>query len=198
MSETKRKKPSLAFILIATGFMVFAAWMIPNFVKARTRSSVSACYANLKMLDGAKDSWAWENKKHDSDIPTITDISGPTNYLRDIPQCPATGVYLLGRVDQKPRCSDPNHEAFLACAQAVDELGKPLPGVRFEGLADGLHLYRGKTDAQGRTALITVWDSEAERWKHGTNRFVVTKKGYRTEKSPVPNFWPLRVVLTKE
>ena len=68
-----------------------------------------SCIANLKQIDGAKATWALEQKKAKSDIPTTNELYGVTNYIRDAPYCPQGGTYTLGRVDQKVRCSIPGH-----------------------------------------------------------------------------------------
>ena len=75
----------------------------------RRRSFVNACIGNLKTIDGAKATWALENKKKNSDIPTDAELFGPTLYLREKPVCPAGGIYMIRAVDKKPRCSIPGH-----------------------------------------------------------------------------------------
>jgi hypothetical protein len=72
-------------------------------------SRKNACIANLKCIDGAKATWALENKRTLTDVPTATDLYGTNAYIRDEPTCPAGGKYLLGSVQQKPRCSMPGH-----------------------------------------------------------------------------------------
>jgi hypothetical protein len=72
-------------------------------------ASVNSCIANLKQIVGAKATWALEQKKSNSDIPTTNELYGVTNYIRDMPVCPRGGTYTLGRVDQKVRCSIPGH-----------------------------------------------------------------------------------------
>ena len=90
-----------------------ASWAIHdilvNLGLRRPRASRIACIANLKQIDGAKATWALENKKTNTDIPTATDLYGVTNYIRDPPICPRGGKYVLGSVQQKPRCSIPGH-----------------------------------------------------------------------------------------
>ena len=60
---------------------------------------------NLKQIDGAKATWALEEKKHNVDVPGDADLFGATRYIRDKPECPANGVYTLQQVDAKPTCS---------------------------------------------------------------------------------------------
>jgi hypothetical protein len=145
-------------------------------------------------IDGAKATWALENKKTYSEIPTETDLYGPTNYIRDIPYCPAVGHYTIGRIDQKPRCSFPPHQFFLACAEVVDQSGSPISGVRVEGRVGSGALLRGKTDSRGRCELSFEDDSGPG---GAVDQFVVSKRGYRTETLQMPEMWPLRVTLKK-
>src|SRR6266700_2177179 len=85
---------------------LLAAIAIPNFVKARTASQKNACIANLKQIDGAKSTWALENKKIDTDVPVDADLFGATAYIRVKPECPGTTTpYTLGDVGTSPSCS---------------------------------------------------------------------------------------------
>ena len=84
---------------------LLAAIAVPNFIKARTASQKNACIANLKQIDGAKASWALEQKKLVTDTPTDTDLFGATQYIRDKPGCPGGGDYTLNDVGTKPSCS---------------------------------------------------------------------------------------------
>lgn len=182
-------------LMIGCGVLVGAAWVLPNFIKARVVASRSACVANLKMIDKEKTAWALENKKTSSDIPTEADLFGPTKYIKDRPYCPVGSAYTytLGRIDEKPRCSCPFHVLFLACAKVVDESGAPLPGVRVEGRAAS-SMLRGKTDHEGFCELGVDYDPDECR---DANQFVISKRSYRTETLRIPETWPLRVTLKK-
>ena len=84
---------------------LLASIAIPNFIKARTASQKSACIANMKQIDGAKQTWALETKKVGTDTPNTTDLYGSDKYIRDEPSCPGGGAYSPNPVDQKPTCS---------------------------------------------------------------------------------------------
>src|SRR3954469_16450936 len=97
---------TLVEIMIVVAIIgLLAAIAIPNFVKARTASQKSACIANLKQIDGAKATWALEQKKVNTDTMGDPDLFGATLYIRVKPLCPASGTSTLGNVGTKPVCS---------------------------------------------------------------------------------------------
>jgi prepilin-type N-terminal cleavage/methylation domain-containing protein len=97
---------TLVEIMIVVAIIgLLAAIAIPNFVKARTASQKNACIANLKQMDGAKATWALEQKKTSTDTPVDTDLFGSTQYIRDKPACPGGGTYALNDVQSKPTCT---------------------------------------------------------------------------------------------
>ena len=97
---------TLVEIMIVVAIIaLLAAIAIPNFVKARTASQRSACIANLKQIDGAKATWALEQKKTNTDTMGDGDLFGSTLYIRVKPSCPANGTYDLQDVQTRPSCS---------------------------------------------------------------------------------------------
>ena len=109
--KTSRKSAfTLVEIMIVVAIIgLLAAIAIPNFIKAREASQKNACIANLKQIDGAKNTWALENKKVNSDTPGDADLFGNTLYIREKPGCPANGTYTLSDVQTKPLCSVGGH-----------------------------------------------------------------------------------------
>lgn len=68
----------------------------------------ASCIANLRLIYLAKQAWALEKNKTDTDVPTEQDI---LPYLKGgvFPVCPSGGVYTIGAVGQLPTCSIPGH-----------------------------------------------------------------------------------------
>jgi len=99
------------YVSILMIFMMglLAAIAIPNFVRARKAAQANACIMNLKAIEGAKAAWAQDNKKTDNDLPTDADLFGPDKSMLEKPVCPAGGTYKLGRVNEKPVCTIPEH-----------------------------------------------------------------------------------------
>ena len=97
---------TLVEIMIVVAIIgLLAAIAIPNFVKARTNSQMNACIANMKQVDGAKATWALENKKTSSDVPVAADLFGTSAYIRSKPVCPSgTLDYVLAAVSVTQVC----------------------------------------------------------------------------------------------
>ena len=80
---------------------------IPNFGNARGTAQRTGCINNLQQIDGAKTTWAMENKKQDTDAVTLEDLK---KYIKldangNIPGCPAGGTYSITTVGDNPICS---------------------------------------------------------------------------------------------
>jgi prepilin-type N-terminal cleavage/methylation domain-containing protein len=110
LKTSHRRGFTLVEIMIVVAIIgLLAAIAIPNFIKAREASQKNACIANLKQIDGAKNTWALEQKKVNSDSPGDSDLFGSTLYIKEKPACPANGTYTLGNVGDKPICSITGH-----------------------------------------------------------------------------------------
>ncbi len=97
---------TLVEIMIVVAIIgLLAAIAIPNFVKARQSSQRSACIANLKQIEGAKATWALEQKKVETDSPPDSALYGTGNYIAVQPYCPASGSYSVNAVDTRPTCT---------------------------------------------------------------------------------------------
>ena len=93
-------------ILWAGIFSLVLMVVIINICSPKIHPSGYACCENLQKIDGAKQQWALELKKKDTDVPTWNDLVTVTpGYLKKTPQCPRGGIYTIGSVSADPVCS---------------------------------------------------------------------------------------------
>jgi len=72
---------TLVEIMIVVAIIgLLAAIAIPNFVKARENAQLNSIFNNLRIIEGAKDQWALENKKGTGD--TVGSIVTISDYLK--------------------------------------------------------------------------------------------------------------------
>ena len=77
---------------------LLGAIAIPNFVKAREYSQLNAIINNLRIIEGAKDVWALENKKGTGSKPEVSDIA-PFLKGHIFPPASVVGeTYLINRI----------------------------------------------------------------------------------------------------
>src|SRR5690242_17175076 len=120
--HTSRKAGfTLVEIMIVVAIIgLLAAIAIPNFVKARAIARRNTCINNLRLLDGAKQTWALENKASPNQTPaevsvvgylghggaTYSSLASANVYCPDQP----TVHYTMGTVAQTPSCTfNPSH-----------------------------------------------------------------------------------------
>ena len=98
----------IAWAIFVIPLMVAIA--IPNFVKARQTAQANACINNLRQIDAAKNEWALEHEKTATNTPTAQDLDPYIKGGFSSLQCPAGGSYTIGRLDEPPTCSIPEHK----------------------------------------------------------------------------------------
>jgi competence protein ComGC len=115
--ELTGKGPAIAGLVL--GYMSIAMFAvigllsilaIPNFIHARDTAWMNVCINNLRILDAAKQQWALENGKENSDTPTLDDLKPYLGSNWTMRTCPKGGVYVLHTVQEPPTCSIPGHE----------------------------------------------------------------------------------------
>ena len=102
--NTSRKAGfTLVEIMIVVAIIgLLAAIAIPNFVKARARAQTNACIANLKQIEGAKETYFLEKKT--TTAPAMGDLV--PDYIKSEPTCPTTGTaYTIGDANTRPTCA---------------------------------------------------------------------------------------------
>lgn len=85
---------------------------------ADTAADRDACLENLRQIDAAKQSWALDNSKDVTDVPTAQDLAP---YLKGnvLPVCPSGGVYTIGAMNVSPTCSIAGHSLPVKTAKKL-------------------------------------------------------------------------------
>ena len=111
-TKNTRNQRNAGFTLVEIMIVVaiiglLAAIAIPNFVRARTASQENACINNLRVIDGAIQQWALENKQAATQIVTEANI---IPFLKNpVTVCPSGGITFadsctIGNVATAPVC----------------------------------------------------------------------------------------------
>jgi prepilin-type N-terminal cleavage/methylation domain-containing protein len=92
----------LIVVLIIGMLLAVAA---PGFVRARQGSQARSCQYNLKQIFGAKERWAMDNHRDETDTPTMSELVGPALYIKVSPVCQSGGSYTIGSLENVPTCT---------------------------------------------------------------------------------------------
>lgn len=110
MVTLHRRQARLGFTLVEILIVILIIGMLlaiaaPGFVQARETTKARNCQHNLKQILGAKERWAMDNHRDETDAPTMDELVGPTRYIRFTPVCQSGGTYTIGSLDTLPTCS---------------------------------------------------------------------------------------------
>ncbi len=107
-SANKMRGFTLVEIMVVVAIIgVLAAIAIPSVNKARKRSQVTGCQANLRTLKVTINTWAFNNKKPDGAELTLEDLEG--EFDNGLPRCPSGGEYTVTVVGEDPTCNVVGH-----------------------------------------------------------------------------------------
>lgn len=102
---------SFRVTLVAVACIALLGFVIkPSFIRARAESQQNSCNNYQLQINNAKEHWRIEFHKASNDVPTWNDLTRGQRYLRSVPHCPAGGTYVIGRLDEWPRCSISTHK----------------------------------------------------------------------------------------
>jgi prepilin-type N-terminal cleavage/methylation domain-containing protein len=104
---------TLVEIMIVVAIIgLLAAMAIPNFVHSRVVAQANSCISNLRCIDSAKQQWAFEQRRQDSDTPQGSDLQPYLGRTASgtLPACPVDGAqsfatsYAPQSIGVKPVC----------------------------------------------------------------------------------------------
>jgi hypothetical protein len=108
-SNSGKVPKSLIIAVSVISWVAIAAAIVAPYYIWNRHPCRTPCVMLLRSIEGAKATWALEQKKLPTDTPTDADLFGRNAYIYEKPTCPQGGTYTLGKVGEKPRCSFPGH-----------------------------------------------------------------------------------------
>jgi type IV pilus assembly protein PilA len=108
----KNRKQGFTLVEIMIVVMIIgllAAIAIPGFQKAREAAQTNGCINNLRVIEGAMDTYALENNQATGYDVGMADLVGAGSYIDETPTCPAGGTYDVPTVGIAPTCTITGH-----------------------------------------------------------------------------------------
>lgn len=81
----------IELMIVITIIAILAGILVPNFLKARSQGYLVACKSNCKNIATSLELYAGDNLGHYPPAGNFQSSLTSGNYLRNIPNCPATG-----------------------------------------------------------------------------------------------------------
>jgi len=99
----------LAGVLALLLFPLLLATTVPHFLSQKQVAAHERCYANLLMIDVAKEQWARQHRAHANSRATGAELFGTDPAPERPPACPSGGRYVIGSIGKPARCSIREH-----------------------------------------------------------------------------------------
>ncbi len=104
---------TLVEIMIVVAIIgLLASMAIPNMVHSRQMAQMNACISDLRCIDSAKQQWAMEQRKRDTDTPAGSDLQPFLGHTTagSLPSCPVDAAqsfatsYAPQSIGSQPAC----------------------------------------------------------------------------------------------
>ncbi len=95
----------ILIVVLIIGILLAIA--VPSYFNASERARATACRANLRKIQAAKEQWALANRRPGTATPGWAQLV--PQFLQQQPQCPSGGSYTLRNVRTPPTCSVAGH-----------------------------------------------------------------------------------------
>lgn len=99
----------LEIMIVVAIIGLIVALALPNILKNRAYARKQVCIENLSQFESAKQLWGLENAKKEGDAPNTEDLIGPMKYIKNMPSCPAGGVYDFKPIGESATCTITGH-----------------------------------------------------------------------------------------
>lgn len=177
-------------------------WIILFIISWRTAEAAGQCIENLKRIDSAKLQWGLSlleatnppvgpitsysiHKILETNgiahlVPSVDDIRVYLSGDNQMPRCPRSGTYTVGRVGDPPTCSISRHNIELGRVYIYVEEDRrnPMKEAVVAVTDESGHEWSQRTDQNGCAVFMT--------WQKKVVSVVVSKEGFITFSNAYP------------